>query len=42
MLFTNDAQLNLFINLSIFFVCYWVGMVVLNIVVDQISMRRKL
>ena len=40
--FTDNFYVNVTANFSVFFVCYWIGVVVLNIVVDQISMRRKL
>lgn len=39
--FTDNVILNLTANLSVFTVCYWVCATALNVVVDQISMRRK-
>lgn len=39
--FTENTILNLTANLSAFWVCYWVCATALNVVVDQISMRRK-
>lgn len=40
-LFSENYFINLTANLSIFTVCYWVCATALNVVVDQISMRRK-
>ena len=39
--FTDNVILNLTANLSAFTVCYWVCATALNVVVDKISMRRK-
>lgn len=39
--FTDNTVLNLTANLSAFLVCYWVCATALNVVVEQISMRRK-
>lgn len=40
--FSQNPALNLTIILGIGGVCYWICAIALNVVVDQLSMRRKL
>lgn len=41
LMFTDNKALRITVALGITWGLYWAGMLVLNIITDQISMRRK-